>query len=347
MFFDVTISHSLVAILMHLITNGAYAFENNIASSASLEMRKGPVRLCGVQNSRISCPEGFCCSEDGHCGKGRHYCDSPQCQFQYGSACDANKIPNGTTTFTTPRPKFGNVAYGGAGIHNCTVPGTVALTFDDGPSNYTSLLLDILKKSNVTATFFLTNVARGKYEFDNQSAEFAKVVRRMHADGHQLGSHTWSHEDLSSLSHEERVQEMVKNEMAFRNLFGFFPTYMRPPYGDCTSKSNCTEDIAKLGYHIIYWNLYTQDLKNKSPERIQNSKNIVENAFQDCKPSTCSHIVYGHDTEYQTANLTEYIIHQIQAKGYKAVTIGECLSDPAVNWYRNATTGKQVASKKP
>jgi peptidoglycan/xylan/chitin deacetylase (PgdA/CDA1 family) len=103
----------------------------------------------------------------------------------------------------------------------------------------------------MTATFFLTNVARGKNEFDNQSADFANIVRRMHAEGHQLGSHTWSHEDLSSLTHEERVQEMVKNEMAFRNLFGFFPTYMRPPYGDCTSKSNCTEDIAKLGYHIV------------------------------------------------------------------------------------------------
>jgi hypothetical protein len=64
MLFDIAISHSLVAILMHLLANGAYAFENEIASSVSLEMRRGPVRLCGIQNSRISCPEGFCCSED-------------------------------------------------------------------------------------------------------------------------------------------------------------------------------------------------------------------------------------------------------------------------------------------
>jgi peptidoglycan/xylan/chitin deacetylase (PgdA/CDA1 family) len=158
----------------------------------------------------------------------------------------------------TPRPHFGDVLYGGAGIHNCTVPGTVAITFDDGPYKYTSYLLDLLKKRNVTATFFLTNVARGKPEFDNESASYADVVRRMHAEGHQLGSHTWSHEALSNLTQEERGQEIVKNEMAFRNLMGFFPTYMRPPYGDCTSKSNCTKQLSELGYHLVIAHLLAQ-----------------------------------------------------------------------------------------
>jgi len=57
----------------------------------------------------------------------------------------------------------------------------------------------------------------------------------------------------------------------------------------------------------------------------------------------CRYIIYGHDTERQTVdNLTSYMLDQVLSQGYKPVTIGECLSDPPANWYRNATTGDPV-----
>ncbi|KAJ5708767.1 hypothetical protein N7488_008568 [Penicillium malachiteum] len=244
--------HCLRILFLYALAYEAYALcVKPMLVTRGVTARDDRDQLCGIQNNNSSCPTDYCCSKDGYCGKTRHYCDAPQCQFRFGPACDANKVPNGTTTLNTPRPTLGKLSYGGIGYHNCTVPGTVALTFDDGPYTNTSHLLDILKKRNVKATFFVTSVSRGKHAFDEKNTEYGQDLQRMYADGHQIGSHSWSHENLSNLTGEERVQEIVKNEMAFRNLFGFFPTYMRPPYGDCTSNSGCPKAIGDLGYHIV------------------------------------------------------------------------------------------------
>jgi hypothetical protein len=77
------------------------------------------------------------------CGVGTQFCKAPTCQVDYGPACDANIRPKGADTAGVPRPKLGNVPYG-RGIYTCTVRGTVALTFDDGPWTYTEHLLDML-----------------------------------------------------------------------------------------------------------------------------------------------------------------------------------------------------------
>ena len=75
----------------------------------------------------------------------------------------------------------------GSIISSCTVPGTVALTFDDGPYIYTSRILDTLRASNIPATFFVNG--------DNWSnilnADNQALVKRMVAEGHQVGSHTY------------------------------------------------------------------------------------------------------------------------------------------------------------
>jgi hypothetical protein len=93
----------------------------------------------------------------------------------------------------------------------------------------------------------------------------------------------------------------------------------------------------------IYWNLYIQDLLNNCPSKIQGPEHVLKNSLGGCEPSTCCYIIYGHDTEKQTVyNLTSYMIDQVLSHGYKPVTVGECLSDPPANWYRNATTGDPV-----
>jgi hypothetical protein len=78
------------------------------------------------------------------CGIGYSYCSAPACQFDYGPSCDANKRPLGANTAEWPRPHVGDVPYG-KGIFHCYQPGTVALTFDDGPWKYTEQLLDVLE----------------------------------------------------------------------------------------------------------------------------------------------------------------------------------------------------------
>ena len=131
------------------------------------------------------------------------------------------------------------------------MPGTVALTYDDGPYIYTSDLLGLLAKYNASVTFFITGNNYGKHGIDNASTPYPDLIRRMYQEGHQIASHTWSHQLLDQLTHLERMDQMIKNEMAFRNILGFFPTYMRPPYDSCTVSSGCRNDIAALGYHIV------------------------------------------------------------------------------------------------
>lgn len=88
-------------------------------------------------------------------------------------------------------------------ITRCTIPGTVAITFDDGPFLYTNSLLDILKSRAVKATFFFNGNNYGRIE------DFAASVKRAYQDGHQVASHAWDHRDLPSLSQSEALGEMT------------------------------------------------------------------------------------------------------------------------------------------
>jgi peptidoglycan/xylan/chitin deacetylase (PgdA/CDA1 family) len=96
--------------------------------------------------------------------------------------------------------------------------------------------LDILKSYGFHATFFMTGNNNGKGEI-YKTAPYPDLIQRMIAEGHQVASHTRSHYSLSNISHELRMEQMIKNEMAFNNIIGMWPTYMRPPYSDCTESS--------------------------------------------------------------------------------------------------------------
>jgi hypothetical protein len=96
------------------------------------------------------------------------------------------------------------VAFAGPVINHCYLPGLIALTFDDGPSMFTPHVLDLLNRYHARATFFVNgdNFARG--HIDDRATSWPDMVRRMHLAGHQIGSHTWSHADLSVADSEER-----------------------------------------------------------------------------------------------------------------------------------------------
>ncbi|KAK7535987.1 chitin binding protein [Phyllosticta citribraziliensis] len=285
-----------------------------------------------------SCAKGYCCSLAGWCGTGKDYCAAPDCQFQFGSGCDANTIPPGTNTSSVARTTLGSVPVGNGGIYDCTVPGTVALTYDDGPYIYTNEVLDILKKYNASATFFITGNNIGKGEIDNAAYGWDTVIKRMNTEGHQIASHTWSHQNLSQITSAQRKDQMYKNEMALRNILGFFPTYMRPPYSACDQASGCWRDMKTLGYHVTYFDLDTDDYNNVTPDLIQNAKDNFDKGLAGGSPSTSEYLAIAHDIHEQTVrNLTEYMLIQLTNQGYRAVSVGECLGDPKANWYRSSS----------
>ncbi|OAQ89054.1 chitin deacetylase [Purpureocillium lilacinum] len=256
------------------------------------------------------------------------------------------------------RPHVGNVPYGenypdynwnlvltnetGTIINQCKSPGLVALAFDDGPWVFTNQLLDLLDQLGVHATFFVTGDNMGKGRIDDCSRPWPSILYRMYESGHQIASHTWTHQNLDHVNHAVQQAEMVNNEIALQNLFGWIPTYTRPPYLECTAKSGCPDLLGNLGYHVITSNIDTKDYLNDGPYQVQKSKDLFD-AGISTQSTKNSYIVLAHDTHSQTAtNLTAFMTRTAKDRSYKLVTVGECLGDPKANWYRSVPNGKHA-----
>ena len=98
----------------------------------------------------------------------------------------------------------------------------IALTFDDGPSLFTAQILDILRERQVKATFFVL----GK-----NAEEHPEILRRMSAEGHSIGNHTWSHPFPYLLGRKEFAAEVDKTQEVVERITGHRPALFRPPYG--------------------------------------------------------------------------------------------------------------------
>ncbi|KAH1549574.1 hypothetical protein KXV31_009795 [Aspergillus fumigatus] len=299
-----------------------------------LLIRNGDGVRCGPGVG--TCPDGKCCSTAGYCGTTQAHCRSPDCQLDFGH-CDAHETPEGPPVEDIPRPHVGAVPYGPHVIRSCARSGTIALTYDDGPNRYTADLLDLLDRYDAKATFFISGINNSKGPIDHPDLPWASLIQRMQRTKHQIASHTWSHQDLSKVTPEQRRQQILKNEAAFRNVLGKIPTYMRPPYSSCLPETGCLDDMGTMGYHIILYDIDTKDYSHDSPSAIQVSKDTFDAALSPWKASEKSWLVIAHDVHEQTVhNLTEHMLRRMAEYGYKAVTVGECLEDPQEFWYREA-----------
>ncbi|KAA8624437.1 Chitin binding protein [Pyrenophora tritici-repentis] len=287
---------------------------------------------CGPSNGNKKCAQNECCSVDGYCGTTTEHCQAPDCLLDFGPACDANKIPAGASTRNDPRPKLGSIPYGGEGIYVCNDPGKVAITYDDGPYIYTEGVMKQFEARGAHATFFITGNNNGKGAIDEK---WAAVVKKMYDNGHQVASHTWSHQDLSKITKQQAYDQMVHNEMAIRNIIGKYPTYMRPPYSSCNAQ--CQAVMSELGYVVSYFDLDTDDYNQLNTIQVakDNFKKGIDS--RNTAPFDGDRLVIGHDIHQQTAeNLTTYMLDYLYKQGLQAVTMGECLKDPKANWYRDS-----------
>ena len=112
-------------------------------------------------------------------------------------------------------------------------------TFDDGPTNVTSELLDFLDSVNQKTTFF---------EIGSQIIQNYQLTQREYVSGHQIGVHTWSHPDLTSLSAQAVYAELAWTIYAIHAAVGQTPKYFRPPYGFINN--NVRQVAAQLGLTV-------------------------------------------------------------------------------------------------
>lgn len=131
------------------------------------------------------------------------------------------------------------------------------------------------------------------------------------------------------------MDQIVKNEMAFVDILGFFPTYLRPPYESCNG--DCLNDLGATGYHVLNYDMDTLDWQENYPH----SQQIFLSALQGGKPATNSFIELSHDIHDGTVHgFAQFMIDNLRQMGYTTTLVGDCLNDPSINWYRNPVTGQ-------
>lgn len=130
----------------------------------------------------------------------------------------------------------------------------------------------------------------------------------MDAEGHQIGSHTWSHADLATLDAAGITSQMTQLETALTSILGKVPTYMRPPYFSTNALALST--LGGLGYHVINANIDTLDY-----EHDDDTIGVAFTNFQNGLASGGT-ISLMHDVHAQTVHvLVQEAINAIKAKG--------------------------------
>ena len=190
------------------------------------------------------------------------------------------------------------------------------LTFDAGYENgYTAGILDVLKKHDVKAAFFLVG---------NYLKTSPELVKRMVSEGHTVGNHTYSHPDMSAISTEDAFrEELSKLEDEYKSVTGKeMLKYYRPPQG---KYSEANLKMAKeLGYRTIFWSLaYVDWYESDQPTK--------EEAFNKLIPRVHpGAIVLLHSTSKTNAEILDELLIKWENMGYKFKSITE-LPEAAAN----------------
>jgi len=216
---------------------------------------------------------------------------------------------------------FGASIVSAGKIYKCTEPNTIALTFDDGPYQYTMDLLDRLQSKNIHATFFI-NGYNYWHDLDSDPEKQA-ILKRAHADGHQIASHTWRHQIPENL---DEVQPMMnKLDDLIEECVGYRPKYFRPPKGECNE--DCITYFEELGYHVIEWDTDTNDwnLEIGVEERIAEVKRFLTKEWEEEREN---YLILMHDVYDSTVNqIVPWILEHAPFDKYKFVTVAQCLGD--------------------
>ncbi|WP_157937099.1 polysaccharide deacetylase family protein [Geodermatophilus chilensis] len=196
-----------------------------------------------------------------------------------------------------------------------TVPATVArnvaLTFDDGPSpKWTTQILDILKANRVRATFFMT----GTY-----ARAYPALVRRVVAEGHTVGNHTYNHTKMTTLTSSQQAAQMdsATRYISAAVVGGYKPCFFRPPYG---AYDSTTLSLARnRGMSTTMWSRDTQDWKTPLYLSSSFQQSIVYRATNpgSYHPNVLMHDGSPGNYRQNTVDSVQRIINYYRDRGYR------------------------------
>jgi len=194
----------------------------------------------------------------------------------------------------------------------------VVLTFDDGPNSlYTSQILDILKQQDAKATFFVIGI----------SAEFNRnIIERIVDEGHEIGSHTYSHPNMASVSKKQLSFELTATERAIEAITGRKTTLFRPPYGeniepDVTSQIEQLVFTSERGYYTVGIHIDPKDWRGLDAEK------IADKVIEDAKSGE-GQVVLLHDgggNREETVAALPMMIEGLRKEGFEITTVGDLI----------------------
>ncbi len=222
----------------------------------------------------------------------------PAASAPVSSAVEGSPTP--ATASATPTPTPEKV--------DCKREKCIALTYDDGPSEYTPKLLKTMAKYDARATFFLIGPS---------ASAMPEVVKDEVAQGMEIGNHTRRHPALTQISSAQVKTELSDTQKRIHKITGQYPTLMRPPYG---SRSTSVDKIAgKQGLAVINWDTSPLDWEKKPAKKVADI--VIREASRN-------QIVLLHDTHPWTVDAAPRIYQQLTKKGYTFVTVSELLGKP-------------------
>ncbi len=183
-----------------------------------------------------------------------------------------------------------------------------ALTFDDGPSKYTTQYLDILKEKGVKATFF---------QLGQNIKEFPDVEKRIVAEGHQVANHSYDHKNMAQLPAKDVAEEIKSTMELIKEYAGVSTTMIRPPYGSFPNK--CWWEAEGYATSSILWTHDTLDWKLPGPDALHAA------ATKNVKNGSIILMHDGGGPRDDNVKALPGIIDTLLDQGFKLVTIEELL----------------------
>jgi len=200
----------------------------------------------------------------------------------------------------------------------------LAITFDDGPDpQWTPKILDVLKRERVPGTFFLIGI---------QAEKFSGLTQRIYREGHEIGNHTFTHPDISSIGNTYMKVELNLTERLFASRLGIRAMMFRPPYSvdaepDTEDEVRPLELTQSMGYITIGNKLDTKDWKDEPALTPQQIAAEVLDHLPPCQPNDqmrCGNIILMHDgggNRERTVQALPLIIDGARARGFEFVPV--------------------------
>jgi len=188
--------------------------------------------------------------------------------------------------------------------HENPVSEHIALTFDDGPTPYTAEVLDLLKEHGQKATFFLIG---------RQVEKYPELVKRMLAEGHTVGNHTYSHARNTGFMNARQMEEEIRAaDRAIRAVISRKVKFYRPPYG--VTNPSVKKAVQYTGHTVMGWSIRSLDTVIRQEEK------ILDRILRRLKSGR---VILLHDTSERSVNVLRELLDKLGEKALQSVPLDE------------------------